>query len=367
MFGLGVPTTVRILADYVWQSLNRVVQKKQIVSLEDWVVAKFGRTMFNIYFREYSEKVWGIDCGSICATWVARRIKGLSLAKAIRNGLFKLSGKDLATLTDTFLYPSLGIGRLAERLREEIEKRNEVLTGSAVVSVNHRDLRAESITIDDRGGRRTLPADEVVSTVPITRLVAMLNPAPPSRILATASRLEFRDLLIVALMIDRPRVTNQTWIYIPEKKIPFGRIHEPTNWSRAMAPPDKSLLVLEFFSFKNDPLWRLADDKLVDLAVDNVVKLGFIDYREVLDSAVVRVPNAYPLFRVGYRKHLDELYGYLSRFRNIHVAGRSGMFEYYNMDAALRSGIEAAGKLVKQYHPMDSAEPDELLVANTCL
>lgn len=364
MFGMGIPTTVKILADYIRETANRIVQEKTIVSLEDWVVSKFGRTMFTIYFKEYSEKVWGIDCRQISATWVAQRIKGLSLAKAVKNAFFKFSGRGLATLTDSFLYPSHGIGRLAERLKDEIEKRNEVFTGTAVISVNHADFRAGSITVENQNRRRTVLADEIITTIPITRLVSMLNPSPPARILETASRLKFRDLVIAAVMVDRTQVTDQTWIYIPEKKIPFGRIHEPTNWSRAMAPPGKSILVMEFFSFRNDAVWRMPDDQLTDLTVDNLVKLGFIKKQEVLDSAVVRVPNAYPLFEVGYRKHIEELYAYLNTFSNIHAAGRSGMFEYFNMDVAIRSGIETAEKLIEKCR-VDPVESDQLVVAST--
>ena len=211
--------------------------KKTLVSLEDWVVSNFGRTMFNIYFKEYSEKVWGIDCGRISATWVAQRIKGLSLAKAVKNAFFKFSGKDLATLTDSFYYPSLGIGRLSDRLRDEIETKQRRLHRLPRGQFNHsRFSRIESISVDHQDRSAQFRADEFISSIPLTPLVSMLNPAPPAHVLETAARLTFRDLVIVAIMVDRERVTDQTWIYIPEQKIPFGRIHEPTNWSPAMAP-----------------------------------------------------------------------------------------------------------------------------------
>jgi len=365
MFGLGLMTTAGILADYVQETIKRTIWGKDTVSLEDWVVTNFGRTMFNIYFKEYSEKVWGIDCSRISATWVAQRIKGLSLAKAVKNAFFKFSGKDLPTLTDSFFYPTLGIGRLSDRLRDEIVRNNNVFTDSRVVSVNHTDFKVESISVDHQGQMRTFPADEFISSIPITRLVSMLNPSPPTPILETAARLKFRDLVIVAIMVDRKRVTDQTWIYIPEQKIPFGRIHEPTNWSRAMAPPDKTLLVMEFFSFKGDMVWTMSDDRLTDLTVDNLVKLGFIHKQEVLDSMIVRVPKAYPLFEVGYQKYADALHDYLERFSNLHSAGRSGMFRYYNMDVAIRSGIETAEKIIQQSLTADLVDLDELVLAST--
>jgi protoporphyrinogen oxidase len=175
----------------------------------------------------------------------------------------------------------------------------------------------------------------------------MLRPSPPEDILKAASRLRFRDLIVVAIMIDRARVTDQTWIYIPEQKIPFGRIHEPTNWSEKMAPVGKTLLVTEFFSFAGDALWNESDEKLAEVAVKNLTHLGFIKRHEVIGSAVVRVPKAYPLFEVGYKELCDKLYGYLSKFKNLHIAGRSGMFRYYNMDHAIESGITTAEKIIK--------------------
>ncbi len=363
VFGLGIATTARILADYVLETGKRMVRDRENVSLEDWVVCNFGRTMFTIYFKEYSEKVWGIDCSRISATWVAQRIKGLSLAKAVKNAFFKFSGKDLATLTDNFLYPSLGIGRISDRLREKIEAgNNDIFTGADVVCVNHKDFRIESVTVRRQGRVQTIPADEFISSIPVTKLVGALNPPPPAAVLETAASLKFRDLVIAAVMVDRERVTDQTWIYIPERKIPFGRIHEPTNWSPAMAPSGKSLLVLEFFSFKGDAVWNMRDDRLADLSVEHLERLGFIARQEVLDSMIVRVPNAYPLFELGYREHVDKLHDYLGRFRNLHIAGRSGMFRYYNMDVAIRSGIETAERVLQNTRPAAPVVRDEMVL-----
>lgn len=365
IFGLGIPTTARILADYVWETAKRAVHKKDLVSLEDWVVSNFGRTMFTIYFKEYSEKVWGIDCSRISAAWVAQRIKGLSLAKAVQNAFFKFSGKDLATLTDSFTYPSLGIGRISDRLREEIEKCGTVHTGTKVVRIGHDSSKVENITLSDQGRQFTVPAGECISTIPLTALVNMLTPAPPAPVLEAARSLRFRDLVIAAIMVDRERVTDQTWLYIPEHKIPFGRIHEPTNWSRAMAPKGKSLLVMEYFSFKGDTLWNMNDEALTDLTVDNLVRLGFIGRHEVLDSMIVRVPKAYPLFEVGYDDHAAVLFDYLDRFSNLHIAGRSGMFRYYNMDVAIRSGRETAEKVIGKFPPATAIERGEFVLART--
>jgi protoporphyrinogen oxidase len=348
VFGMGLFTTLKILGDYGVERIKRLFHAPDPVSLEDWVVANFGRALFDIYFKEYSEKVWGIPCGSISAEWVARRIRGLSLSSAIANAFFKIKGKDIPSLVDEFLYPRRGIGRLSDKLAEGIARSGAVYTDSMVERISRSGFTVESISVRDRGGSRTRAGAEFVSSIPITKLIALLDPPPPPEILEAASRLAFRDLIVVAVMIDRKRVTDQTWIYIPERNIPFGRIHEPTNWSREMAPEGKTLLVTEFFSFQGDALWKSSDDELTGIAVDSLERLGYIKDREVIESVVVRAPHAYPLFEIGYEKHLDVMHGYLSQFPNLRLAGRAGRFEYYNMDHAIGSGIRAAEDIIEK-------------------
>lgn len=358
LFGLGLMTTVGAVADYGLEKVKGLVSKKENISLEDWVVSNFGRTMFNIYFREYSEKVWGIDCSRISAEWVAQRIRGLSLSTAIRNAFFKFSGRDLPTLTDRFVYPDLGIGRIAERLQEEIEQKNDVYTNTGIEQINHDGRAIRSVYVKNHVSEGLVKGDQFVSSMPLPRLVQMLNPAPPDEVLAAASRLSFRDLVVVSIMINRPQVTDQTWIYIPEKGIPFGRIHEPTNWSRKMAPEGKTLLVTEFFSTRGDKTWSGSDSWLVGTTVDHLVSLGFIRKDEVIDSAVVRAGRAYPLFEVGFEKNCATIIDYLDRFENLHLAGRIGLFKYYNMDHAIGSGISAAETIMSRSVRHENAEDD---------
>lgn len=363
MFGLGVLTTAQIMGDYGIERLTNLLRKTDCISLEDWVVSNFGRTMFNIYFKHYSEKVWGIPCDRISAEWVAQRIKGLSLAKAVKHAFFKFAGRDLPTLTDTFIYPELGIGRISDRLREGIEKENAVYTGTSVESVHHAGFRIDSIVVKNEDSTRIVHGKEFISSMPATKLLSIMNPAPPEEILEASSKLSFRDLVIVTLMVDRKRVTDQTWIYIPEQKIPFGRIHEPTNWSDKMAPEGKTLMVMEYFSFQGDPVWNETDERLRDITIENLEKLRFIRRDEVIDAVVVRVPKAYPLFEVGYEKPRKTLYDYLARFSNLHVGGRTGLFRYYNMDHAIESGLDTAALIIRREHTHAELNEEELVYA----
>lgn len=346
ILGFGLPTTLKILSDYGNEKLKQLLREPDNVSLEDWVVSNFGRKMFNIYFKEYSEKVWGIECNTISSEWVAQRIRGLSLAKAVKNAFFRFNGRDIPTLADRFLYPQLGIGRISDRLRDGIDRGNSVFTETRVQRINHSNFKIYSILVSNHKQSAVLHGKEFISSMPVTNLVNILDPAPPENILNAASKLRFRDLMVVAIMISRKRITDQTWIYFPEQKIPFGRIHEPTNWSEKMAPEGKTLMVAEFFSFMGDTVWNESDGRLVDITIENLEKLGFIEKHEVIDSAVVRVPKAYPLLEVGYKERCDELYNYLRRFKNLHIAGRAGMFKYYNMDHAIESGIKTAERII---------------------
>ena len=344
--GLGVAAAARMLSGYAIARLKSRVRDPRMISLEDWVVSRFGRSLFRAFFKGYSEKVWGIDCRRISAEWVEQRIQGLSLGAVIRNALFASSGKTVATLAGEFLYPALGIGRIADRLQEEIERDNRVRTGVRVERLAHRDGRIQSLTAIEGGRARVVEAEEFVSTIPLTSLVEMLQPGAPADVRAAASRLRYRDLVVVAVMLDRPRVTDQTWIYVPDPEVPFGRLHEPTNWSERMAPPGQTLLVTEHFCCRGDATWRARDEDLAERTVAHLARLGFISRREVIASAVVRVPRAYPLFEVGYREHHERICAYLGRFRNLEIAGRGGTFKYLNMDHAIAAGIDAAERIL---------------------
>jgi len=345
LFGLGPRKSAQILLGYAAASLARRRGPPPPISLEDWVVAHFGRPLFELYFRDYSEKVWGIGCRDISAEWMAQRVQGLSLGAAIRRAFLK-RGPALPTLVERFLYPRLGIGRIAERLREEIELSNSIATDTRVTHIHHDGRRIEGVSVWRGGRRQEIPGEAFLSTIPLTQLVQALSPHAPANVRAAAARLRYRDLVIVTVMLKRERATDLSWIYFPGKDIPFGRLHEPTNWSAAMAPPGCTLLVTERFCFRGDATWNATDADLMDTTVEHLAKLGFIHRHEVHDGMVVRIPAAYPLFEVGYQERSQVLCDYLERFENLQLAGRGGRFRYFNMDQAIASGLAAAEELL---------------------
>lgn len=344
--GFGVRGAAAIVFDYAAEQLRQCVRPPGVASFEDVIVSRFGRTMFDIFVKEYSEKVWGIECHRIAAELAEWRIQNLSVGAAVRDALFPRSRGTVRSLARKFLYPPLGIGRAAEGLRRQIEESNRVLTGVTVTGVHHSGGRIDNVTV--RGGDRAdrYRADEFLSSIPLNRLVRLLDPKPPDDILAAADRLRFRDLVTVTVMIDRARVTDQSWIYVPERGIPFGRIHEPTNWSAKMAPEGKTLLVTEHFCFRGDDVWNADDDTLAGTTIAGLESLGLIHQREVIDSLVLRVPNAYPIFEIGYDGDRRKICDYLASLGNLRVIGRGGMFQYFNMDHAMESGIAAADEIM---------------------
>ena len=346
LFGLGVGESAKIILDYLKQ---KVTPQREIVSLEDWVVANFGRELFKIFFKEYSEKVWGIPCNEVSAEWVAQRIRGLSLSVALRDALVKLNHKEPPTLIKRFLYPKKGIGRLSERFVEEIQP-NPVHLGWRVHRVEHGDGRVRRLVAERDGKEMVIEADNFISSAPLPLLVKMLSPEAPEEVIRAADSLEFRATVIVAVMVNRPRVTNLSWIYIPEKKIPFGRIHEPNNWSPEMSPPGKSSLVVEYFCFEGEKYWNMEDAELAQVTAQYLEELGFIRQDEVIDHCVVRVARAYPLLRIGYREHYNKIIEYLKGFKNLQVVGRTGMFRYHNIDHAIETGVKAAKNLLGEKH-----------------
>jgi protoporphyrinogen oxidase len=340
--GMGLGTTLRILRAYAAAQLAHQLAPRTAVSLEDWVVRHYGRVLFEIFFKPYSEKVWGLDCARISADWVAQRIQGLSLGAAIQRALFRLARPGPRTLASEFLYPAYGIGGIAAGLQAAIETTGRIHTSSNIIRVVHRSGRIDAVAVRHGGTLSLYRAEEFISSLPLPALVNRLYPLPPRAVLEAASRLRYRDLLLVAVRLDCERATDQTWIYTPDPRISFGRVHEPKNWSRQMGVAGQTLLVTEHFCFHTDPVWRESDDALIERSVGDLAALDLIRRHEVVDGVVVRVPCAYPMFEIGYAEACAVISDYLAQYANLHVIGRTGGFRYYNMDHAIESGLDAA-------------------------
>ena len=353
---LGLVRSFRIGASYL-RAVARPVAPER--NLEDFLVNRFGRELYRTFFRDYTEKVWGVPCGSISAEWGAQRIKGLSVAKAVRHHLRALVGGgngDLSqkavetSLIERFLYPKLGPGQLWEEVARRIEARGgEVRLGCRVDGLSREGERLTSVSYGDREGRRhTVPADVVLSTMPLRHLVRSFDPPVPPEVAGIAAGLVYRDFITVGLLLDRLEVEEKgggpirdNWIYIQEPDVLVGRMQIFNNWSPYMVADRSRVWVgLEYFCNAGDEVWRLGDEAMIALAVSEMEKIGIVDPRRVRDGVVIRMPKAYPTYLGSYDR-LPLLRAFLDGVPNLWVLGRNGMHRYNNQDHSMLTAMAA--------------------------
>lgn len=352
---LGLVESVRCVASYLAARIRPVANPR---SFEDWVSNQFGRRLFRIFFKTYTEKVWGMDCKDISADWAAQRIKGLSLSSAIWNALFPARAggdptKQIKTLIGSFRYPRLGPGMMWEAAAQKtVAQGGTIMMGCRVVGVRHREASAfESQSregdhwvvdyIDAAGQRQSLTTEHVISSAPLRELMLGIQPAPPAAVHAAASALRYRDFLTVALIVRPSIVFDDNWIYIHEPGVKVGRIQNFRSWSPEMVPdPDLACYGLEYFCFEGDGLWNLSDQELVHLAASELETLGLIRAGDVIDGHVVRQPKAYPVYDDDYATHVDTIRTAIETgYPNLHVVGRNGMHKYNNQDHAMMTAM----------------------------
>lgn len=348
---LGIAESCRILVSYLQARLSPI---RPEASLADWVTNRFGRRLFELFFKSYTEKVWGISCDEIRAQWAAQRIRGLSLRTAALAMLLPAwrRGGRLRTLTDRFYYPSLGPGMMWDALATRITAAGGmVCLESPVVAIHHDEDRLTRLVSGWGSKRAEWEVSRVIATMPLRTLVRRLIPPPPPEIVAAADRLRYRDFLTVALVVDAPDLFPDNWLYIHDETVRVGRIQNYRNWSVEMVPDrGRSFLGMEYFCFAGDELWEMEDAELVALAKEELVQLGLATAAQVSDGTVVRMPKAYPVYDEGFEEAVSTIRAYLDRFRNLQVIGRNGMHRYNNMDHSMLTGLLAARNLLGENH-----------------
>ena len=358
--GIGIVDAVRVLFSYLW---IRVSPIKPEVSLEDWVSNRFGRRLYRIFFKTYTEKVWGIPCNTIGAQWAAQRIKGLSLVTAVWNAIRgnRGGGDQIKTLIEEFEYPRLGPGMMWEAFAADVERNGgRVQLHTDVVRLQHDGTNVTAVDYRKDGTVTTVPAASILSSMPLRELIAKLDPPAPPAIVAAANRLKYRDFISVALVVDAPDLFPDNWIYVHDPGVKLGRIQNFKNWSPEMVPdPAKTCLGLEYFCFEGDGLWTMPDADLIALGTREVGQIGLLGGAPVIDGTVVRMPKAYPVYDEGYETAVDEVRQYLAQFSNLQVAGRNGMHKYNNQDHSMVTAILAVDNLAGQHHDTWSVNQDD--------
>jgi protoporphyrinogen oxidase len=356
---LGLARVGRIGFSYLWA---RLFPHRPETSLEHFLINRFGRALYLTFFKDYTEKVWGVSCDRISAEWGAQRIKGLSITAAVAHALRKLltRGKGQATKTsliERFLYPKLGPGQLWQEVARRVgEGGGQVHLHHTVLGLEVDGRRVVAVRVRDQqtGVERRVAADAVISTMPVRDLIRGITPPPPAEVRDVAEALPYRDFITVGLLLDRMRPNAQSrstqanhmppdnWIYIQEGEVKLGRLQIFNNWSPALvADPDKVWLGLEYFCAEGDALWTLSDQAMTELAVGELAKIGLADPADVRDAKVLRVPKAYPAYFGGYER-FEVIRGYLDTLENLFPVGRNGMHRYNNQDHSMLTAKLAA-------------------------
>ncbi len=346
LFNLGARETARCLVSYAHARLR---PNHNPVNLEEWVTNQFGRRLYEIFFKTYTEKVWGMPCTELSADWAAQRINKLSLSTAIRNALLpQPPPRDRAavvkTLIESFRYPRKGPGMMWEACAAKIQAQGGLVRrGLRVTHCEWNGTRGQW-TVTCRhpdGATETLQAEHLLSSAPLRELAQSLRPALSPGTLVAANLLKYRDFLTVVLILRRPDPFPDTWIYIHDPDVKVGRIQNFKAWSPEMVPdPAFSCLGLEYFCFEGDGLWTSPDAQLIDLGRRELARLGLAREEDVVDGHVVRQPKAYPVYDEKHSTNVDIVRAELTeRFPTLHVAGRNGMHKYNNQDHSMMTAM----------------------------
>ena len=354
---LGLWRTFKLGLSYIW---TLVTPKREEKSLEDFFINRFGFELYATFFRDYTEKVWGVPCSEISPEWGAQRIKGLSITRALWHAIKKIfsSTSDLAqkstetSLIERFLYPKLGPGQLWEKVGKEITHRGgELHMEHEVVGIEKEDKRIKGVQVIDRktNEKRFYECDDVFSSMPIPRLVSFMGDEPSAEVREVAAGLKFRDFITVGVLFSKLRdgMLPDTWVYVQEPSLKMGRIQVFNNWSPYLVKdPNNAWLGLEYFATEGDELWSMEDEQIAELAVQELIDMKLVEKEDLLDKVVVRSPKTYPCY-FGTYDRFPIVQEYLDAFENLYLIGRNGMHRYNNADHSMLTAFEAVDNLIK--------------------
>lgn len=341
LINLGLSEATRCLSSYLFERINPIDQDG---SFENWVVAQFGRHLFEIFFKSYSEKLWGINCKELDADFASQRIKKLSLLEAIKNAFLNGKGNKHNTLVDKFAYPHHGTGYVYEKMAQKVtEKGNRLFLNQPVYNVSPSDKNGVTLYFQDAPKKNY---DHVISSMPLTLLVKRL-PHVPAEILNHVESLRFRNTILVYLHVTSDSLFPDNWIYVHDPNLKLGRITNFRNWSPNLyGSSESSILALEYWSYDEEELWKQEDSELIKLGKKEIIKTGLVDQSLISEGKVIRLKRCYPVYDKGYKSHLKPIENYLNGFNNLTAIGRYGAFKYNNQDHSILMGILAADKII---------------------
>ncbi|MCF8339965.1 MAG: NAD(P)/FAD-dependent oxidoreductase [Chitinophagaceae bacterium] len=358
---LGIVRISKIFFSYLWIKIFPV---KKIVSLEDFFISRFGTELYRTFFKDYTEKVWGVPCTKIPADWGAQRIKELSVSRALIHAFKSIFKKEKTieqkntdtSLIEQFMYPKLGPGQMWELVAKMVQEKGcEIIMNAEVVHLNLEGENINELTYKQKDNESTITikGDYVLSTMPIKELMVAIGDKVPSEIKKLSDGLQYRDFITVGLLLNKLKIKNETnektlnnlipdnWIYIQEREVKVGRLQVFNNWSPYMVEdPNKVWLGLEYFCNEGDELWSKTDEDFKLFAIDELHSIDVIDKNEVIDSTILRVPKTYPAY-FGTYNEFDKIKDYTNKIENLFLVGRNGMHKYNNQDHSMLTAITA--------------------------
>ncbi|MFA5293112.1 MAG: NAD(P)/FAD-dependent oxidoreductase [Phycisphaerae bacterium] len=371
---LGIFRTFKIGLSYIKARIFKIKKEK---SLEDFLINRFGRELYKTFFKDYTEKVWGISCDKINPQWGAQRIKGLSITRAVIHAVKAVLRRDMSigqkeietSLISQFLYPKYGPGQLWEMVADIVKsKGGMVYLNQKVVSLDNQKDKIASVTVRDEKTKelKKFQADFVFSTMPVKDLIESMGQDVPQSVKEVAAGLCYRDFVTVGVLVKKLKIKNNTntktvndivpdnWIYIQEKDVKIGRLQVFNNWSPYMVADENTVwLGLEYFCNEGDEIWNMPDDVFGRFAESELVKIGIINEIDVLDSVVIRVPKTYPAYFGSY-DNFNVIRNYTDKLANLFLIGRNGMHRYNNQDHSMLTAMMAVENIAKGVESKDN-------------
>jgi protoporphyrinogen oxidase len=337
---------INSLVDYVYSVTSKKLLNKKDLSFEDWVVNRFGRTLYDIYFGMYTEKLWGISPKKISADWAAQRISLLNLWDVFLRLLGKEDNQP-KTYALEFAYPKMGIGRICDRMAEEIKDHGgKIYLNADVKEIVLEEEFIKKIIYQEDGRNNEISGDWYISTIPLPEFVRGIRPEADEIYLRTSDEMHFRSVKFLNLIVDTESISDNTWIYIPEKEFVFFRIQEPRNWSRFSSPEGKTSLILEIACNFNDEIWNAPDKVIFQRCVLDLKRLGLFDTSLIKDYFTTKVQHGYPIYDLNYFEKIEKTMELLRGIDNLIPIGRQGLYRYNNMDHSIKMGFLTAEHII---------------------
>ncbi len=359
---LGVVEGLLIFLSLLRVRLIGLFYKKEEKSFEDWVIKRFGSRLFNHFFKSYTEKLWGVSVKELGADWAAQRMKGISLLNVLKSLAINKRSGQVKSWIDKFNYPKYGPGMLYEKMGRLIENQGgKINLNQKIKSIVHNNSSIDKVIVANTSGKETeVSADYYISSIPLNKLLESLSPRPPEEVVKVAKNLRFRAFFDVCLIVNKKEVFPDNWIYVQDPGVKAIRVQNFTNWSPFMSPDeDKTNIGVEYACWEGDELWSQSDSELIDLAKEELSRIGLVDSRLIEGGLVIRNKYAYPVYHLDYKKDLEDIFLYLSQFKNFQLIGRSGLYRYNNMDHSILTGLYAARNIMGGDYNVLNVNADE--------